>query len=80
MSLKDDWSHRIREEERATWNREHVVVTPGHWKLVPRDVILTARWITFHADWCGIRGGTRQKKKFCGYSPEQEMQLEQEYS
>ena len=79
MSLKDDWSRRIREDERPWFNREHVVVTPGHWKLVPRDVILTARWITFHADWCGIRGGTRHKKQFSGYSPMQELEMEDNY-
>ena len=79
MSLKDDWSRRIREEERPTWNREHVVVTPLRWKLVPHDVMLVSRWITFHADWMGIRGGTKQKKQFCGYSREQELDLENHY-
>ena len=69
------WADRIKEEDRHNWNREHVVVTPLRYKFIDRNVMLVSRWITFHADWMVIRGGTRHKKQFSGYSPMQELEL-----
>jgi len=39
-----DWTHRIRESERRTYEREHVIITPARYPISCQGVPVRVGW------------------------------------